>query len=332
MQLSRRKFLRGISMTGAAVQVGLPPLAAMFNMNGTAYAAEAGKVAGIDKRFLIWWNGNGIPERYWIPRETGENFELTACLSPLGRVRETLAILAEHVTVTPVFDDRLKEWSAGAWSGELYADLPQRWPDEWAAWTADRYNVRSPRGENFADLAARACAFIDAANRSPGERVAIVAHGFFNRALAEVLLGLSTVETMRIRQANDIIIRVVASDTRSQSRNRPRPVRHRALHRGRPLPPASRAAPITTCSAHSRAASRVAAGAAATGQTARQAPAVRKARSGWLVFRAPGPEPRRRLRAPHRAAHRRSATLSRPPVRAACSASTNTAPRPKRLP
>ena len=46
MQLSRRKFLRGISMTGAAVQVGLPPLAAMFNMNGTAYAAEPGKLAG----------------------------------------------------------------------------------------------------------------------------------------------------------------------------------------------------------------------------------------------------------------------------------------------
>ena len=92
--LSRRKFLRGISMTGAAVQVGLPPLAAMFNMNGTAYAAQAGKAAGIDKRFLVWWNGNGIPERYWIPRETGENFELTACLSPLGRVRDYVHVLS----------------------------------------------------------------------------------------------------------------------------------------------------------------------------------------------------------------------------------------------
>lgn len=40
----------------------------------------------------------------------------------------------------------------------------------------------------------------------------MVAHGFFNCALAEVLLGLSTVETMRIRQANDIIIRIVVSD------------------------------------------------------------------------------------------------------------------------
>ena len=94
MQLSRRKFLRGISMTGAAVHIGLPPLAAMFNMNGTAYAAEPGKVGAIDKRFVIWWNGNGIPERYWIPRETGENYELTACLSPLGRVREHVHVLS----------------------------------------------------------------------------------------------------------------------------------------------------------------------------------------------------------------------------------------------
>ena len=81
-------------MTGAAVQVGLPPLAAMFNFNGTAYAAEAGKVAGIDKRFVLWFNGNGIPERYWIPRETGENYELTPCLSPLGRVRDYVHVLS----------------------------------------------------------------------------------------------------------------------------------------------------------------------------------------------------------------------------------------------
>jgi hypothetical protein len=37
-------------MTGAAVQVGLPPLAAMFNMNGTAYAAEPAKTAAIDRK------------------------------------------------------------------------------------------------------------------------------------------------------------------------------------------------------------------------------------------------------------------------------------------
>jgi broad specificity phosphatase PhoE len=127
--------------------------------------------------------------------------------SPLGRVRETLAIVAEHVTVTPVFDDRLMEWSGGVWSGELYADLPGRWPTEWAAWNADRYHQRSPGGENFADLAERARAFVTTAKRSPDERVAVVAHGWLNRALAQVLLELSPAETMQIDQPNDVVIR-----------------------------------------------------------------------------------------------------------------------------
>jgi broad specificity phosphatase PhoE len=136
----------------------------------------------------------------------------TLYASPLGRVRETLAIVAEHVTVSPVFDDRLMEWSGGLWSGELYADLPARWPDDWAAWTADRYNHRAPGGENFVDLAERARSFLTAASRAPGERVAVVAHGFLNRALAQVLLRLSPVETLQIHQANDIVVRIVLTD------------------------------------------------------------------------------------------------------------------------
>src|SRR4029077_11319454 len=96
MPLSRRRFLRGISLTGAAVRVGLPPLAAMFNSNGTAYAAAAKNpaIAPIETRFLIWFNGNGIPERYWIPAETGKDYELTPCLSPLKSVRDYVHVIS----------------------------------------------------------------------------------------------------------------------------------------------------------------------------------------------------------------------------------------------
>ena len=45
-------------------------------------------------RFLIWFNGNGIPERYWIPRETGADYELTPCLEPLEPVREHVHVLS----------------------------------------------------------------------------------------------------------------------------------------------------------------------------------------------------------------------------------------------
>ena len=39
-RVSRRRFLQGLTLTGSAVQVGLPPLVSMFNSTGTAYAAE----------------------------------------------------------------------------------------------------------------------------------------------------------------------------------------------------------------------------------------------------------------------------------------------------
>jgi hypothetical protein len=97
MALSRRTFLRGVSMTGALVRVGLPPLAAMFNSNGTAYAAAAKGVTStspIETRFLLWFNGNGIPERYWIPADTGSDYELTPCLAPLKSVKEHVHVLS----------------------------------------------------------------------------------------------------------------------------------------------------------------------------------------------------------------------------------------------
>src|SRR5215831_7174246 len=94
---SRRMFLRGVSVCGAAVRIGLPPLEAMFNSSGTSYAAETGgRIADtpIPSRFVLWFNGNGIPERYWIPEETGANYPLTPCLTPLASFRNHIQILS----------------------------------------------------------------------------------------------------------------------------------------------------------------------------------------------------------------------------------------------
>ncbi len=96
MKLDRRRFLRGVTLTGAVARVGLPPLAAMFNSNGTAYAAPGATNSPreIEKRFVLWFNGNGIPERYWIPAETGADFELTPCLAPLESVRDQVHVIS----------------------------------------------------------------------------------------------------------------------------------------------------------------------------------------------------------------------------------------------
>jgi broad specificity phosphatase PhoE len=131
--------------------------------------------------------------------------------SPLGRVRETVAIMARDLPLPVVVDNRLQEWSAGSWSGERHADIARKWPEEWAAWEADRFRSRSPGGENFHDLMARAESFaLDVAGR--GDRVAVIAHGFLNRALAGVLLSLAAADILRIRQHNDTLIRIREHD------------------------------------------------------------------------------------------------------------------------
>src|SRR3954454_2839214 len=96
MALSRRTFLRGMGIGGSLVRVGLPPLAAMFNESGTAYAAAPGSTVSkpIESRFVIWFNGNGILENYWMPTQTGENFEITPCLKPLSPFRKDIHVIS----------------------------------------------------------------------------------------------------------------------------------------------------------------------------------------------------------------------------------------------
>jgi broad specificity phosphatase PhoE len=128
-------------------------------------------------------------------------------------VRQSLAEIAAHLPLAhaPTFDDRLKEWSSGDWSGFLYSEVQERWPAEYAAWEADRYCVRAPNGENFVDLRARAQAFLDDIGNSEASRIAVVAHGFLNRALAACLLDLTSAQTLDIRQPNDVMIRIRSS-------------------------------------------------------------------------------------------------------------------------
>jgi hypothetical protein len=97
-RLSRRIFLKGLTLTHAPVIVGVPPLISMFNSTGTAYAAStpprAKDANPIEKRFVLWFNGNGIPERYWIPSRTGPDYDITPCLAPVGRLKDDILVLS----------------------------------------------------------------------------------------------------------------------------------------------------------------------------------------------------------------------------------------------
>jgi hypothetical protein len=53
-RLSRRTFLRGMTAAQGSILVGLPPLVSMFNVNGTAYAADTRTNSPVQKRFVFW--------------------------------------------------------------------------------------------------------------------------------------------------------------------------------------------------------------------------------------------------------------------------------------
>ena len=92
--LSRRTLLRGMGLSGALIRIGVPALECMFNPSGSAYAATSKAASSeIENRFVFWFNGNDIPEKYWIPRETGPDFEFTACLNPLAPFRKDIHII-----------------------------------------------------------------------------------------------------------------------------------------------------------------------------------------------------------------------------------------------
>ena len=118
LRLSRRRFLAGLTAAQSTVVLGLPPLVSMFNSAGTAYAAETRpdkKALPVEKRFVFWFNGNGIPERYWIPDLTGPNYDMTPCLAPLARLRNDVHVITgldNSAIVNTAFDGHTTAMSA----------------------------------------------------------------------------------------------------------------------------------------------------------------------------------------------------------------------------
>jgi hypothetical protein len=78
LKLTRRTILRG-GIGGTAVAFALPPLEAMFNLNGTAFADGA----AIPQRMGIFFWGNGVRPDSWVPGTIGTNWTASPSLQPL---------------------------------------------------------------------------------------------------------------------------------------------------------------------------------------------------------------------------------------------------------
>jgi alpha-ribazole phosphatase len=116
----------------------------------------------------------------------------TLVASPARRCRR----LAETFGGAMTIDPRLAEMDFGAWDGRAWNDLPRDLLDRWCA---DFFNLRPPGGESFADVAARAEAFVaDMARRPDGSPLLAVTHAGVLRALLAPRHGLPYIEAFSI--------------------------------------------------------------------------------------------------------------------------------------
>jgi hypothetical protein len=117
--LDRRTVLRGM-LGGVAVGLALPPLQAMFNDSGTAYALDG----AFPRRFgLFFWGNGNRPER-WTPAGAGggDAWSLSESLQPLADLKHKLTVVTGTAVKLPN-DSPHASGAAGLLTGAPLGDI-----------------------------------------------------------------------------------------------------------------------------------------------------------------------------------------------------------------
>jgi len=145
---------------------------------------------------------NGIGRRLAALGIVPDRFEA----SPLGRARDSAAIIAAYIGRTPVAQEAaLAEISLGSWDGLTAVDIDHGYPEQMAGATPHDWYFRSPDGEDYDRALARAEAWL-------GETrgiVLAVSHGLFSRILRGAYLCLAREAALALPVPQDVIWRFV---------------------------------------------------------------------------------------------------------------------------
>jgi broad specificity phosphatase PhoE len=144
-----------------------------------------------------------------LARETGPTIFFR---SPLGRVRETSAIIGRELGLDPAAwrdDPRLAELSYGQWEGFSWKEIELTHPTALADWRADPHGYCPPGGETHQALRQRSAdvlAEIAAANT----RTVVVGHGVSGAVLRGLNLGLDAKAMFVLEKPQDAFFRLLA--------------------------------------------------------------------------------------------------------------------------
>jgi probable phosphoglycerate mutase len=125
--------------------------------------------------------------------------------SPLGRTRQTAAIVAESAQLPAAqCDDRLVGVSLGSWDGLTHIDIDAQWPGLLDGSTSFDWFFRSPDGESYDSAFRRSECWLE---ERQGVTVA-VSHGLISRIIRGAYSGLSKIDALSLPVPQDVIWRL----------------------------------------------------------------------------------------------------------------------------
>jgi alpha-ribazole phosphatase len=131
---------------------------------------------------------------------TGETLASVYC-SDLRRSTRSAEVLAGPFGLRPVVVPDLRERSFGIWEGMTFAEIKERYPEEFESWAGNPVKYSPPNGENTVEVSERVIRALDRIIEDhKGENLAIVAHGGVNRIILCHFLGIPLENIFRIEQ------------------------------------------------------------------------------------------------------------------------------------
>jgi probable phosphoglycerate mutase len=124
--------------------------------------------------------------------------------SDMKRTIQTAELVAKPHGAKPVANPGLREIDHGTWEGLIHTDVEKEFPDQYAAWIADPFNVAPPGGETGLHVLARALpALRQIVIEHQGQTVFVAAHKATNRLLLCSIMGIDP-RFYRERVAQDL--------------------------------------------------------------------------------------------------------------------------------
>lgn len=137
--------------------------------------------------------------------EVADGIDVLAA-SPLGRVRETTAIIKTFGKFPePRWEPRIAEVSVGSWDGLTHMDIDAQWPGRLDGTTPFDWFFRSPDGESYDAATARVSQWLDGLQGV----VLAVSHGLAGRLIRGAYLGLTKDDALGLPVPQDVIWRLV---------------------------------------------------------------------------------------------------------------------------